>query len=210
MDLFKGDREDLNIPLLPKDLILFLPKFDAQKRERVIRPILKELEFNAEPSVGTLVVSISGEVHFPGKYPMSKGMTVRDLLVSSGGLKESAFSLSAEISRIEVDFNKTNIEASVEHELLESLHSEDSLDTKLYPGDVLSVKKIPSWQEDRIITISGEVKFPGNYAIRKNEKIGDVLARAGGLTGESFSQGAVFTRSSLIEKRSSKRNSFSN
>ena len=61
---------------------------------------------------------------------MSKGMTVRDLLVSSGGLKESAFSLSAEISRIEVD-NKTNIEASVEHELLESLHSEDSLDTEL-------------------------------------------------------------------------------
>ena len=65
LDLFKGDREELNIPLLPKDLILFLPKFDAQK-ERVIRPILKELEFNAEPSVGTLVVSISGEVHFPG------------------------------------------------------------------------------------------------------------------------------------------------
>ena len=131
---------------------------------------------------------------------MSKGMTVRDLLVSSGGLKESALSLSAAISRIEVEFNKPNIEASEKHELLESLHSEDSLNTKLYPGDVLSVKKIPSWQEDRIITISGEVKFPGNYAIRKNERIGDVLARAGGLTGESFSQGAVFTRSSLIER----------
>ncbi len=200
LDLFKGDRKELNIALFPKDLILFLPKFDIEGRERAIRPILKELEFNAEPSVGTLVVSISGEVHFPGEYPMTKGMTVSDLLVSSGGLKESAFSLSAEISRIEVDFNKTDIEASVEHELLESLFSEDSLNTKLYPGDVLSVKKIPSWQEDRIITISGEVKFPGDYAIRKNEKIGDVLERAGGLTSESFSKGAVFTRNSLIER----------
>jgi protein involved in polysaccharide export with SLBB domain len=44
---------------------------------------------------------------------------------------------------------------------------------------VLSVKKIPSWQEDRIITLSGEVKFPGEYAIRKNEKIGEVIRRAG-------------------------------
>ena len=60
LDLFKGDRRELNIALFPKDLILFLPKFAAEQRERLIRPILKELEFNAEPSVGTLAVSISG------------------------------------------------------------------------------------------------------------------------------------------------------
>ena len=127
LDLFKANREELNIPLSAKDLILFLPKFDIEERERAVRPILKELEFNGEPSVGTLVVSISGEVHFPGKYPMTKGMTVGDLLVSAGGLKESAFSLAAEISRIGVDFNKTDVEALVEHRLLESLLSEDSL-----------------------------------------------------------------------------------
>ena len=65
---------------------------------------------------------------------------------------------------------------------------------------MLSVKKIPSWQEDRIITLSGEVKFPGEYAIRKNEKIGEVLKRAGGLTRDSFARGAVFTRNALIER----------
>jgi protein involved in polysaccharide export with SLBB domain len=200
LDLFNANREELNIALSPKDLILFLPKYDIEERERAIRPILKELEFNAEPSVGTLVVSISGEVHFPGKYPMTKGMTVGDLIVSAGGLKESAFSLAAEISSIEVDFNKSDVEALVEHKLLESLLSEDSLNVKLQAGDVLSVKKIPSWQEDRIITLSGEVKFPGEYAIRKKEKIGEVLKRAGGLTHDSFARGAVFIRKSLIER----------
>jgi protein involved in polysaccharide export with SLBB domain len=198
LDLFKANREELNIALSAKDLILFLPKYDIEERERAVRPILKELEFNADPSVGTLVVSISGEVHFPGKYPMSTGMKVGDLIVAAGGLKESAFSLAAEISRLGVDFNQSDVEALVEHKLLESLFLEDSLNEQLQPGDVLSVKRIPSWQDDRIITLSGEVKFPGDYAIRKNEKIGEVIRRAGGLTRDSFARGAVFTRNSLI------------
>ncbi|MDC1004720.1 SLBB domain-containing protein [Opitutales bacterium] len=201
MELFKEDTKEQNIALQPKDLILFLPKFDIEARERLIRPFLKELEFNAEASVGTLVVSISGEVHFPGKYPMNSGMTVGDLIVAAGGLKDSAFSLAAEISRIGVDFiNKADVEALVEHRLLESLLTEDSLNEQLQPGDVLSVKKIPSWQDGRIITLTGEVKFPGEYAIRKNEKIGEVLERAGGLTMDSFARGAVFRRNSLVER----------
>jgi polysaccharide biosynthesis/export protein len=200
MELFKENTKEQNIALQPKDLILFLPKFDIEARERLIRPFLKELEFNAEPAVGKLVVSVSGEVHFPGEYPLVRGMTVANLIVAAGGLKESAFSLAAEISRIGVDFNKTDVEALVEHRLLESLLFEDSLNEQLQPSDVLSVKKIPSWQEDRVITLSGEVKFPGEYAIRKNEKIGEVLKRAGGLTHDSFARGAVFTRTALIER----------
>ena len=206
LKLFNADNKEFNFDLYPKDLILFLPKFDLEARERAIRPFLKELEFNAEPSVGSLVVSVSGEVHFPGKYPLSIGMTVGDLLTAAGGLKDSAFSLAAEISRLGVDLKKINVEAVVEHKLLESLFSEDSLKMKLNPGDVLSVKKIPSWQEDRIITISGEVKFPGDYTIRKNEKIGEVLKRAGGLTRDSFARGAVFTRTSLIQREEEQKN----
>ena len=157
------------------------------------------------------MVSISGEVHFPGKYPMNSGMTVGDLIVAAGGLKDSAFSLAAEISRIGVDFNKTDVEALVEHRLLESLLTEDSLNEQLQPGDVLSVKKIPSWQDDRIITLTGEVKFPGEYAIRKNEKIGEVLERAGGLTRihlreVQYSEEIPWLR----EKRHRKRSWFSN
>ena len=127
-------------------------------------------------------------------------MTVGDLIVAAGGLKDSAFSLAAEISRIGVDFNKTDVEAVMEHRLLESLLSEDSLNVKLQPGDVLSVKKIPSWQEDRIITLSGEVKFPGEYAIRKNEKIGEVLKRAGGLLVIHLHAVPCLRRNSLIER----------
>ena len=70
--------------------------------------------------------------------------------------------------------------------MIESLSAENSLNLKLKQGDVLSIKKIPSWEENQVVDLSGEVRFPGSYAIRKNEKIYDLITRAGGLTEDAF------------------------
>ena len=189
-----------NTSLLLRDKIIIFSKFDSDARERQIRPLLKELSFDAEPAIGTKVVSVSGEVHFPGDYPKTERMNVFDLITSAGGFKESAYSLAAEISRISLDLNKTKSEAVVEHILLDSLQIESALKTELKPGDVLSVKKIPSWEDNRVVTLSGEVRFPGDYTIKKNEKLGELFRRAGGLTKEAFTTGTVFTRTSLIKR----------
>ena len=186
-----------DIPLLQKDKIIILTKFDHDKRKRAIRPLLKELSLYAKPSIGTEKVSITGEVHFPGDYPKVTNMSVWDLIVAAGGLTESAYSLSAEISRINADSNESLKEVFVNHLLINSLNKENALKKKLMPGDVLSVKKIPLWEESRGVVLSGEVKFPGEYTISKNERIGDVIKRAGGLSSDAFSKGAVFTRQSL-------------
>jgi len=185
---------------LLRDKIIIFSKFDSDARERQIRPLLKELSFDAEPAIGTKVVSVSGEVHFPGDYPKTKRMNILDLITAAGGFKESAYSLAAEISRISLDLNKSKSEAVVEHILLDSLQNENALSIELKPGDVLSVKKIPSWEDTRVVTLSGEVRFPGEYTIKKNEKLGELFKRAGGLTKEAFSAGTVFTRTSLITR----------
>jgi protein involved in polysaccharide export with SLBB domain len=161
---------------------------------------LRELSFAAEPAVGSNVVSINGEVHFPGDYPKTLGMKATDLIIAAGGMKESAYSLVAEISRVKVDLNNSQAEAYIEHILLDALQTKDSLKVLLEPGDVLSVRKIPAWQEDRVVVLSGEIKFPGKYTISKNEKLGEVFRRAGGLTNEAFPHGAVFTREVLISR----------
>ena len=189
-----------NTSLLLRDKIIIFSKFDSDARERQIRPLLKELSFDAEPAIGTKVVSVSGEVHFPGDYPKTKRMNILDLITAAGGFKESAYSLAAEISRISLDLNKSKSEAVVEHILLDSLQNENALSIELKPGDVLSVKKIPSWEDTRVVTLSGEVRFPGEYTIKKNEKLGELFKRAGGLTKEAFSAGTVFTRTSLITR----------
>ena len=194
-----------NTSLLLRDKIIIFSKFDSDARERQIRPLLKELSFDAEPAIGTKVVSVSGEVHFPGDYPKTKRMNILDLITAAGGFKESAYSLAAEISRISLDLNKSKSEAVVEHILLDSLQNENALSKELKPGDVLSVKKIPSWEDNRVVTLSGEVRFPGEYTIKKNEKLGELFKRAGGLTKEAFSAGTVFTRTSLITREESQK-----
>ena len=194
-----------NIILEPKDTVFVFAKFDSKSRERLIRPLLQELSYAAEPAVGSRVVSVIGEVHFPGDYPLTSGMTIEDLVLAAGGLKESAFSLSAEISRVIVDFNQTEVEATVKHLMVKSLYDSVSLMKVLSPGDVLSVKTIPSWLEDRLVTISGEVRFPGDYTVRKSETIGQVISRAGGITKDAFVTGAIFTRAKLIEKEESQK-----
>jgi protein involved in polysaccharide export with SLBB domain len=53
----------------------------------------------------------------------------------------------------------------------------------------------PDWELQRNVTIGGEVRFPGTYAVtRKNERLSDLVRRAGGLTSEAYAGGTVFTR----------------
>ena len=45
--------------------------------------------------------------------------------------------------------------------------------------------------------VEGEVKFPGEYRIRKGETLFDVIARAGGFTDEASPESAIFTREAV-------------
>jgi len=197
-ELLEGILKTQDILLKQKDKIIILSKFDGESRERIIRPLLKELSYGALPAIGANIVNINGEVHFPGDYPKTIDMKLTDIIVAAGGMKESAYSLAAEISRVSLDLNNSTEGAVVTHILINSLENENSLNELLLPGDVLSIKKIPSWQENRIVTLSGEVKFPGQYTISKNEKLGEVFKRAGGLNNSAFADGSVFTRELLV------------
>jgi polysaccharide export outer membrane protein len=197
-ELLEGILKTQDILLKQKDKIIILSKFDGESRERIIRPLLKELSYGALPAIGANIVNINGEVHFPGDYPKTIDMKLTDIIVAAGGMKESAYSLAAEISRVSLDLNNSSEGAVVTHILINSLKNENSLNELLLPGDVLSIKKIPSWQENRIVTLSGEVKFPGQYTISKNEKLGEVFKRAGGLNHSAFAVGSVFTRELLV------------
>jgi protein involved in polysaccharide export with SLBB domain len=67
----------------------------------------------------------------------------------------------------------------------------------LQPFDVLSVKEVSLWQMQQSVTLKGEVRFPGTYAIRRGETLKSVIERAGGLTDFAFPEGSVFTREEL-------------
>ncbi len=136
------------------------------------------------------IVHASGSVKFPGTYPLTIGMTTEELIQLAGGLTESAFGSTGEITRYKIS------------EALERVVMHLSVDFNaeaiaLSPGDTLNIKQVPLWKKRETVELKGEVMFPGIYAILPGETLIDVLTRAGGLSPYAHPNGAVFSREDL-------------
>ena len=64
----------------------------------------------------------------------------------------------------------------------------------LRPNDYVFIRTIPDWSLYKLVKVEGEVKYPGNYAIKKGETLSSLLTRAGGFSDNAYPKGAYFTR----------------
>ncbi|MEM9324888.1 MAG: SLBB domain-containing protein [Bacteroidota bacterium] len=164
-----------DIPLQREDVIQVLSTYDLQEE---------------------LFVQISGEVNRPGSYRYSANMNVTDLLFLAQGFKESAATGNVEVSSRPDNQNRGNLAEirilSVSKDL--ELVSEDQ-DLMLKPFDHVFVRRNPDYFEEKTIQITGEVQFPGKYAlVSEEERISDIIGRAGGLLGSAYVPGANIIR----------------
>jgi protein involved in polysaccharide export with SLBB domain len=144
-------------------------------------------------------ITINGEVNKPGTFEFAEGMTVQDLILLSNGFREGASMQKIEISRrLKPDGSqKDSAVYSVIKEIdLASLNSKtQEADFKLSPFDIISVRKSPIYKEQINVSIEGEVIYPGKYTLSGNEeRISDLIKRAGGLKQKGFPAGAVLIR----------------
>jgi polysaccharide export outer membrane protein len=160
-------------------------------------------------------VSIGGAVRQGGRFPYREGMTMRDLVLLAGGLEESAYLKEAEIARLPesraggvtaITFRARMDSSYLFERGASGLHrylgppgldapSGGAPEVELKPYDNVLIMRQPDWELERTVTIAGEVDYPGRYALMtKNERLSDVLRRAGGLTNEGFAGGVVFYR----------------
>lgn len=132
-------------------------------------------------------VKIGGAIKNPGTYQRTENMSLRDLINIAGGLLPEALS-TAEVARAQGD--KDGVIITV------ALDSADAANTLLEDMDIVSVKTNGDYRRQLgTITLTGEVKYPGVYAIRNiNDTLFDVLNRAGGMKENSFPEGAIFKR----------------
>jgi protein involved in polysaccharide export with SLBB domain len=187
-----------DVPLDARDRIHV---FDlAASRERVIAPIIAELDRQSGRDQPRQVVSVGGRVKVPGQYPLEPGMTVSDLIRAGGSLDQAAYGGTAELARYEVINGERRETEVIEIDLGRVIAGDLAADVSLQPFDVLVIRETPEWREQESITISGEVRFPGTYPIRRGETLKSVIERAGGLTMFAFPEGSVFTRQELRER----------
>ena len=161
----------------------------------VLQPRDRLLIHKNPDAVEEATVYIQGAVANPGRYPLTSNMRVADLVRVGGGLKPSADTQTADLTKYQWADQAT---LTGQHETIAisaAMAGDSNSDLPLHNGDVLAIRELPGWNDlGASITLKGEVKHPGTYGIRPGEKLSSVLARAGGFETSAYPYGAVLQR----------------
>lgn len=146
-------------------------------------------------------VGIKGPVQRPDEYEFSYGMTLEDLIYMADGFKQSATPYRIEVARRIRDVGNQKVNNS----FIADIHTfnvdedlrlkEEDASFELQPFDQVYVRQIPNYESQQEVYVVGEVKYPGKYAISsRNDRLSDMIERAGGLTPSAYTDGATLFR----------------
>ncbi len=150
--------------------------------------------------------TIQGLVFSPGTYPYAEGTTLKDLILQAGGLREGASTARVEISRRIIDQNATDATNQLAEtftvDIEQGLDVSKAAEFELKPYDLVQVRKSPTYNPQRTVTLNGEVLYPGNYVIEtRTERVSDVIRRAGGVLESAYVKGAYLKRLRTADQR---------
>jgi protein involved in polysaccharide export with SLBB domain len=152
------------------------------------------------------ILTIHGEVSFPGKYRYAENTTVEDLILLAGGLKDKASTAKVDVAR-----RTRNSDATTSGDTIAQIFT-FSIDKglvvsgdpsfKLQPYDAVYVRRSPMYYEQQNVEIVGEVSFAGTYVLdRKGLRLSDIIKNSGGLTDKAYTKGARLERKMTAEER---------
>ena len=143
-------------------------------------------------------ITLAGAVTNAGEYGITPGVTkIKDVISLAGGLLYYASS-EAELTRVKVTPSGPLTEQK-RIDVVKVMGEDPQYNVPLEINDYLFIRTVPDWKLYEIVAIQGEVKFPGTYTIRKDEKLSSLIERAGGYTDRAYLKGAVFIRNSVRE-----------
>lgn len=197
------ERTDRSLEVLPVNVESIMngtsPDIELRNNDILFIPSIYDLK-----DIGTL--SIYGEVAAPGIFPFADNTTLEDLILQAGGLLESASTARIDVSRRFKD-SKSNVAS-------EKLGEEFSFSLKdgfviegepgfvLQPYDEVYVRKSPSYHVQQKVTVLGEANFTGQFTMtNKNERLSDLVKKAGGVTNYAYIKGARLERRMNIAER---------
>lgn len=174
------------------------PDIPLQKNDVLYIPSIHDLE-----DLGN--VQIFGEVTHPGDYPYADNMTLEDLVITAGGLRESASVVRVDVARRVKDPKSTESPATIGQNFSFGLKDGFVVDGEpgftLQPYDQVFVRRSPGYSAQQNVVVDGEVLYGGTYALSsKNERISSIIAKAGGATQFAYVKGAKLTRVANAEE----------
>ena len=144
-------------------------------------------------------ITIHGEVHYPGIYKYADNETIEDFILQAGGLRESASMVKVDVARRVSDpkatVNDSIIARTYSFAIKDGFVVDGTPGFTLMPFDEVYVRKSPGYSAQQNITVEGQAMFPGTYTLSmKNERLSDILKKAGGVTDLAYTPGARLER----------------
>ena len=141
-------------------------------------------------------ITVEGEVKKPGVYTYHINQTVKDILFKAGGFNDAS-----SIDRVEIGRRvegKDSLSGKISEIITVSIDKDLNIkgnDIVLKPWDVIMVRSKPNYKSQIMVRIEGEVQYPGTYVlVSKEDKVSELIKRAGGLTKQAFLKGINITR----------------
>ena len=167
------------------------------------------LIYNKDELKPASYVSITGEVQYPGSFPYTDSMKLVDIILLAKGYKEGASLQRIELSRRVKQFEGDSSRYTVvkKFDVDDDFENNINYNLLLSPFDIVNIRKLPSYKDQKNVNIEGEVLYPGQYTItNQKETLSDLIKRSGGLTKFAFADGATLIRNlndpnSIIDRK---------
>lgn len=205
--LLQREKEDLTLEVLPIDIAAIMEGAAAdiplRKNDVLFVASIHDLQ-----DIGQ--ITVFGEVARPGEFIFAENTTLEDIIMQAGGLLESASVVKVDVSRRIKDPAATQLTGTLSETFSFSLKDGFVIDGKpnfiLEPYDQIFVRRSPAYNPQKNVTITGEVTFPGPYVLTsKNEKLSDLVAKAGGTSQWAYVKGARLLRTMTAGERARSR-----
>ena len=189
-------REDLTTEVIPVDIKAIMDGTSQNiilaKNDILYIPSIHDLEDRGD-------VVIHGEVAKPDSYPYADNMTLEDLIIQAGGLREAASVVRVDVSRRIRNPRSTadndTIGRTYTFSLKEGFVVDGTPGFVLQPYDEVYVRRSPGYQAQQNVVVEGEILFGGSYAMTsREERLSDLINKAGGTTNYAYLRGAKLTR----------------
>jgi polysaccharide export outer membrane protein len=156
-------------------------------------------------------VKISGAVQDTGRYAYRDNMTLKDLILQANGFTEGASLRKVNVTRmvekrgedglrantIELRLTKRDVDPEdVNFSVKDTMQAMQAAENfELQHRDRVFVRQDPAFQPQQTVTVQGEVAYPGEYTLlRDNERLSNVIDRAGGILPTGYLKGGRLLR----------------
>lgn len=201
--LIHREREDYTLEVIPVDLKAVLngsaSDIELKPNDVLYVPSIHDLQ-----DVGT--ITVTGEVAKPGTFVYAENTTLEDIIMQAGGLLESASTARIDVSRRIKDSESTTETETIGEVFTFSFKDGYIIDGDrtfvLQPYDHVTIRRSPGYMPQTTVAVTGEVVFPGTYTLtQKEERLSDLVAKAGGVNSWAYVKGARLVRRMNADER---------